>query len=322
MKRLFLIFFLLILISSFNLLVYAEEAKVTAKVVDETGVPVENANVRILFYTWEKWGGWRSESKYIDGLSDKNGEFSATGITDGKIGIGANKESFYSAGDGIKFKDKKSGKWQPWNPVVELILKTKNAVPMYARKLGFSDYVEIPEVGKPIGFDLIESDWVVPYGKGKVADFIFKIERNFKSKQEFDNTLSLSFSNEGDGIQSVYGIANYNILTLPRQAPEYGYESILTLREYTFPHAPLKDFRRQDQNYFFRIRTVKKDGKIISAMYGKIHRNIDFDCINSKKFALILFTYYLNPDGTRNMEFDQNQNLLLNIPSSERPGGP
>ncbi len=32
------------------------------------------------------------------------------------------------------------------------------------------------------------------------------------------------------------------------------------------------------------------------------------------KTAIIRFTYYLNPDGTRNVEFDPAKNLFRNLP--------
>jgi len=60
------------------------------------------------------------------------------------------------------------------------------------------------------------------------------------------------------------------------------------------------------------------DGKVHKALYGKIHGEIRFDVINSKT-AIIIFTYYLNPDGTRNLEFDQKRNLFQNLKSRETP---
>ncbi len=73
--------------------------------------------------------------------------------------------------------------------------------------------------------------------------------------------------------------------------------------------------------FFFRVRTVL-DGKgiIRSAMYGKIHGNINFDVIDAKT-AVVLFSYFLNPDGTRNVEFDIHQNLFQNLERTEGPVG-
>ena len=79
---------------------------------------------------------------------------------------------------------------------------------------------------------------------------------------------------------------------------------------------------KQDLNYFFRVRTVKKDNKIVSTNYGKIDRDIDFDIINSDT-ALLFFTYYLNPTpNDRNMEFDPKRNLLKGLKDAETVTNP
>lgn len=79
---------------------------------------------------------------------------------------------------------------------------------------------------------------------------------------------------------------------------------------------------KEDLNYFFRVRTRKEGGKIVSANYGKIDRDIDFDIINSDT-ALLFFTYYLNPTpNDRNMEFDPKRNLLTGLKESEAVTNP
>ena len=34
---------------------------------------------------------------------------------------------------------------------------------------------KIPVTNTPCGYDLMVGDWVVPYGKGKIGDFVFNI---------------------------------------------------------------------------------------------------------------------------------------------------
>jgi len=43
---------------------------------------------------------------------------------------------------------------------------------------------------------------------------------------------------------------------------------------------------------------LDKDGKVVKALYGKIYGDF-FDMV-----------YYLNPDGTRNIEYDPKRNLF------------
>jgi hypothetical protein len=72
------------------------------------------------------------------------------------------------------------------------------------------------------------------------------------------------------------------------------------------------------QNLFLRIRTEKDDeGRIVKAMYGKISGPIGFGGVAAKKGTLSL-TYYLNPDSTRNLEFDPERNLFKGLSSREQ----
>ena len=52
-------------------------------------------------------------------------------------------------------------------------------------------------------------------------------------------------------------------------------------------------------------------------MYGKILGDIGFDPAFQKTIDL-RFTYYLNPDYTRNLEYDRTKNLFDKLPSLER----
>jgi len=168
----------------------------------------------------------------------------------------------------------------------------------------------------PIGFDLMAADWVGPYGKGSVADFIFTVSQSvpFTSRQSpFDVTMTISFSNKGDGIQSIRVPLNKGSdLRLPRYAPETGYEATL-VKEAKRPAEgqPIDSGLRDDQNYFFRVRTVMdENGKIKSALYGKLIGDVTVDVFHSKT-ALIQFSYCLNPNpNDRNMEFDTKKNLF------------
>lgn len=294
-------------------------AMITAKVMDENGEPTSGAEVGIDFLIGQV-GSWGTRDLTHAGVTGREGTFSASDQSGGAATLYVTKGGHYKTVSGYYiFKDKKSGRWEPWNPTVEMILKAiVNPIPMYARRV---DTATIPVMGKPIGFDLVESDWVAPYGKGKVADFVFTLEKQYTSvDQPFDVTLTVRFSNEDDGIQSVFAPINVGSeLRLPRTAPEEGYQSELvksTSRQAA--NAMIQRDFRDDQNYFFRVRTVKKDNKIVSAYYGKIDRDIEF-WGNEK----LRFTYYLNPTpNDRNMEFDPKRNLLMGLKDRETVTNP
>jgi len=215
----------------------------------------------------------------------------------------------------LRFKEAVSGRWQPWNPTVEVEMKRiVNPIPLYAKIIKLQKSKRIPEFGKPIGFDLMKADWVKPYGNGEESDFIFTINVKLggMTREKFgyrihDSSFHVGFSNDGDGIQSVYAEPNKgSVLRLPRLAPEQGYETCLTRKSYSHKDGFFNE-KRDDQNYFFRVRTKKdEEGNIVSALYGKIHGELDWDWMGG-----VRFTYYLNPTpNDRNLEFDGKNNLL------------
>jgi hypothetical protein len=132
---------------------------------------------------------------------------------------------------------------------------------------------------------------------------------------DFDYTLTVSFSNKGDGIQTFESpYLKTSAFKSPRMAPEDGYLAVWLQTRSRKPGRPVEgnmDIEGK-RNYFFRVRTVYDEkGKIKSALYGKIYG--DF----------MSFTYYLNPTpNDRNMEFDPKQNLFKNLESFEKPQDP
>ena len=178
---------------------------------------------------------------------------------------------YYGNRGGINFTNVSHGKWQPWNPVLELRLdRILNPIPMYAKKI--RDAI-MPRDGQPLGYDLMVGDWVAPDGKGQVADLFFDIARKTNGEVQIphyprayellDNTLTISFPNVSDGIQSVAGTSSD--LRLPREAPTNGYSPKLikhnfeTVTNVVVVVSEPRIVRRSDfdrnANYFFRVRT-------------------------------------------------------------------
>jgi hypothetical protein len=290
-------------------------AKITAKVIYEDGSPVEritvNAGFSLPYNAWaDSYKGYSKSAR-----TNKDGNASFEGRTASGISLGIREEGYYRTTNGLPylFNEIKDGKWQPWNPAVEMVLKPiLKPIPMYAKRVE----TKIPVIGETVGFDLVASDWIAPHGKGKIADFIIKMKKQYMSvNQPFEVTLTMCFSNEDDGIQSLLAPINVGSeLRLPRYAPENGYmPELVKSNSRKSVNAMIERDYRDDQNYFFRVRTVKKNGKIISAYYGKIDGDIEF-WGNEK----LRFTYYLNPTpNDRNMEFDPKRNLLTGLKDDE-----
>lgn len=307
--------------------VYAlPKAMITLKVVDELGRPIEGAK-GVIGYTEPVKSGWGSKATGKNGLTDASGLFTAEGETESYVGLGAMKEGYYRTEGSFRGFKEVTGfiglrKWQPWNPTVELILKEiRNPIALYAAKL---NGVPMPELNKFIGFDLVAKDWVVPHGKGTRKDFLFKLEiDNVRSMFEYDATLTLKFSNPGDGLYSFYDEPDTgSILRSFHHAPKNGYQSHFVVRkkrDKKMMHTPKQ---RKDQNYYFRVRTdIDEKGIITSALYGKIYGTIGFGGIGYKgvSTAQIGFKYYLNPKpNDTNLEFDPKKNLFRDLDVMEK----
>lgn len=196
-----------------------------------------------------------------------------------------------------------------------------NPIPMYARKIGNGLPFEIPEMNKPFGFDFMIGDWIAPFGKGKSTDIMFTLKELVQftaGTKPFNYVLSVTFPNEGDGIQHVHGESS--ALRTPRNAPEGGYAPTLEKQMAIFAEGqPMKYDTREDQHYFFRVRTLlDEQGRIKSALYGKMAGDINFG-VN----RVLRFCYYLNPTSLdRNMEFDPQHNLFTGLRRSEKVNEP
>lgn len=188
---------------------------------------------------------------------------------------------------------------QVWNPTVDLVLKhVRNPIAMYAKLVLGNP----PVTNQPCGFDFAVGDWIAPYGTGHTADIIFTRHLDQKSKHDYDESLTVSFPNKGDGIQQFYISSDEggSELASPHEAPIGGYQASIVRKSSRHPgQKMILDFD-QNRHYFIRVRTVlDEQGNVKSALYGKIYG--DF----------MHFTYYLNPNSNdRNVEFKPNQNLI------------
>jgi hypothetical protein len=313
---------------------FAEErpaAQITFRVTDDVGNPVTGATIDMsTFHHWQPGEGFGKDiSETFTGVTDEKGLVTISGSSlMGDFSYGPREKGGYYRGGGgsFQFKERREGRWEPWNPAVQIVMKrVVNPIPMYARRMGqMPKALELPAKNKSIGFDLMRADWIAPYGTGSTADLAFTLTEEvpfIDVAKPFASTLTVTFSNPLDGIQSVLTLLNQaSALRLPRIAPEDGYVSKLEKR-FGRPaeNKTLDTGVREDQNYFIRVRTVTDaNGEIKSAYYGKIIGDISCDVVNSKT-GYIQFTYCLNPTSLdRNMEFDPKRNLFGDLPSSER----
>ena len=295
------------------------QAQITFHVVTDEGKPVPNIEVTVSTFLRRDEGPGADIDQDFKGKTDEKGMTTITYpslLGDYSYRIDKTPGFYLTTYWEYHFQSVTGNKWQPWNPTIDMVLKPIiKPIPMYARKMGESVPLTIPVVDKPVAFDLIVADWVAPYGKGSISDLVFTFTETIpfvNIRKPFDVTLAISFSNRGDGIQSVLvPIDIGSNLQLPRYAPENGYEPKL-VRQLGRPAEgkPINSSHREDQNYFFHVRTIMDEqGNIKSALYGKIDGDIEFWGDRG-----IRFNYYLNPNANdRNMEFDTTKNLFIGL---------
>jgi hypothetical protein len=287
------------------------KAQITVCVVDDEGKAVEKAEVAVLGFNRERIGH-----------TDRQGKFTAT-LRNAKssVDLVVDKKGYYSIHRHIHAftGGLSNGRWLPWDPEVELQLRRKGKpVPMIEKEMRD---VEIPVNDQPVGFDLELGDWVTPYGQGKISDFIFLARCAVTNEQDFATSLLITFSNSQDGliIKRVPYRNSYGLL-LPGMAPETGYSNRweFILNAHLNPTSGSREAESnssEDDNFYVRVRTkVAADGRIQSAMYGKIHRGILHGPIRRSGKVSVTFEYYLNPDGSRNTESLSDRRRYGDIP--------
>ena len=321
----------------------AQVGKVTVIVTDyETGEALPGVTVRAGFVSHD--GMSAGPDNKFDCVTNSEGRCAIWGHGNGREATVAvmNSGGYYGATETIRFNGGLSPVATPWNPVVEIRLKAiRNPIPMYAKNLSQKRFPEevcprgkdrkkgwlpMPADKGTVAFDLQKGDWVAPYGEGVVSDFVFNIVReprvNYISEHGREHmasgaTIDIMVSNEGDGFLA-YPVAEkdrHRGLRLPHEAPVEGYEASVTRFNIRPPNKRSETNIDEDMNYFIRVRTeMDENGKIISALYGKVHGDFSVD---GAGFG-ISFAYYLNPTpNDRNVEFKRKSSLIPNLKGTE-----
>jgi hypothetical protein len=292
---------------------HGAEAKVTLRVIDSKGRPVPEAEVKVAFSPRDP----KEAGKKLTGFTDKEGLFVATGKTTYDIFYSACKTNFYLTVRKYPFYWRgtecvKDGRWIPWNPTLEVVLKEKRkSIPMYTKIAE----VILPEQDKPFGYDMQAGDLVEPYGKGKYRDIVLTYFFNYPKdiSAESISRLCVATSQPNDGI-SLNSKDTWSDFKSLHEAPENGYSTNLLLIT-RYNEQKLVEKKEVSQNDYLIVKSrVKMDneGRIISANYGKIYGEIIYGGTEKNlKGGMVRLCYYFNPTpNDRNLEFDCKNNLF------------
>ncbi|MDO6686413.1 MULTISPECIES: hypothetical protein [unclassified Agarivorans] len=280
---------------------------VKLKVVDQDGLPVENAEVFLGFILG-------NEGANVKELTDKNGQLKATRRQNLGVIVRVNKEGYYQS----KLRTGPSDQ----NLTVEL-RKKKNPTAMYAK----THILRFPKKQAKIGFDFEQADWVAPYGKGNTAHIYFNLDGEYVDMWNHHSALNITFPNSLDGIIEVSKNTSTSEFKFPYLAYSQSYKNSLVLKKSRegLDSKRLLNYDESALGYIFRVNTeINSEGEIINANYGKVLGYINTSSQVKKKSAgAIRFTYYYNPTpNDRSLEFDWRQNLFRDLEHEEKVKAP
>ncbi|NCC49875.1 MAG: hypothetical protein EOM20_01540 [Spartobacteria bacterium] len=295
---------------------YGAQGKVTLRVVDDLGNAVTNAFIDAALKFSDTRDGFTSH----EGYTDTNGTFEVEGKVKSDMVYTVTKSGYYKTIGRYWFYswekgDVQNGRWLPWNPVVEVVLKPKkNPIPMYAKRV----HVEIPGQNQPIGFDMEKGDWVSPHGKGLVADVYINYSLKQQDLWTGDERFEMSNTNLLCGVQEL-NADMFSAFRSVYDAPLTGYVESLKYVLNRTKTTIIEEKKLSDSNYIvFRSRAaVDEDGRLERANYGKVYPPIKHG--RQRGTDSMVLIYYFNPTpNDRNLEFDLDRNLFKYLSSREQ----
>jgi hypothetical protein len=274
-------------------------AKECLRVVDQDGMPVFGARIDGGLQTGDGYNDYTP----IKGATDTNGEFVVQGKCTNRIRCGITKEGYYASEFVLpnyayrhSFKD---GKWIPYGSQHTVVIKKIiNPQPMsfHDERTSF----KVPVYDEWIGFDCEKYDFVSPYGQGVENDMLLRFTLNNPTRDDYHMTMEVSFTNnpyagacemERTGMSEFESVYHADTNAVYRQSFMYRFDqSPGKVPEYT---AQLKS----DKYLIFRTRTkVDSEGRLVSAMYGKIYG--DWNFVGPGGMSMAQFVFNPRPNDT------------------------
>ncbi|NDV61517.1 carboxypeptidase regulatory-like domain-containing protein [Puniceicoccales bacterium CK1056] len=281
-----------------------ELTTVTFTVVDPAGQPVEGARIEA-----SRYGPGNAEGK-----TDESGRVSLQLSKGRSLTVYVSKDGYYKTGGELfrgglyKGPERKLIPREIADAYTIELKPVLDPVFMQHRRIRGN----APAVDRPVGFDLRVGDWVGPLGKGVTEDMFFHFHDVYVDGETFAGTMTITFPNEGDGIQAFQAARPFSMefgsnLAPPNSAPLDGYEARLS---YSMAHQegdPYQSYQEKDRNYILRTRTkMDASGRILEACYGWIQGEIEFDPRGDEGPELV-FSYFFNPDtdpDARSLEYN------------------
>ena len=267
------------------------------RVVDEASNAVVDAHV---------YCGIRDGRGSGIGDTDSNGCYQVSAQLHGKVSCEITKEGYY------KTRGVLDGAWQSSGSVVltnryAVVLKRIiDPVPMVRRHV----VSYLPKLEEPIGFDLVEGDWVKPYGKGVLSDLTFLGRMDLRGVDDMYFRLQIEMTNGVDGVvdytvaDSLHAMASS--LEPPQVPPATGFVKTIVQEMEKKPGMPWRGTYSENSNYVLRVRAqTNSAGAVVRANYGWTRGGIAFNPLPGNSMMEVVFSYWLNPNSeSKSLEAD------------------
>jgi hypothetical protein len=276
---------------------------VDAFVHDPNGVPIPNAEVTGSFMFYK---GIVDKTLTSKAVTDKEGKARIKGEAQFDYDLSAKADGYYSTKMPNRSISTEPGlkRYALGTQVVSIELRPKIAP---IAPLGFyANEIPFPSTTEKIGYDLLEGDWIAPFGRGVTPDLYWKLERELPDIKNYKLVLALSFSRPDDGIQ--YFKIKYldgSEFKYSYEAPEFDYRPFMSWTHLMSNGKFSSTFDEEPYSkYIFRVRTERNEkGEVVKGLYGIIDR-VPMVLGGFKNNSRLSFAYYINPNWTRNLEFD------------------
>jgi len=222
--------------------------KLTVRVVDEQGAPVDGAEVAIGMRDTRRFS---SHSNIGTGKSAADGRFSYEALGEADAWVRVDKPGYfrsrttykwdievfddYDPDSGVPFVVPDNYRAEPWNPEVEIVLVKIGEGQVLVERATAGRVPEnppaIPDFGRVVEFDLVEGELLPPLGGGKHADLRFTSHHENVENLVHYILGEMEFLGQGNGMIPVpdapFPNSEFKYL---REAPGAGYHTKLLER--------------------------------------------------------------------------------------------
>ena len=250
------------------------EAKIHLYIHDDDRIAISNVYVKVFMGM-----NFRNKGYWINGVTDANGHFLIQGKTCGdEVEIFISKNGYYDSHEKLCFAEMgkehnvENGKWQPYEEKYNMIIRKVRK----PQAIGFGgEYIFTKKLNQWLGFDIHMSDFVYPYGNGKISDFEIKIDWDGKWLPDYTGMgISIRFVVPFSGYYEI-PIQSVSKLKGPYVADnEKEYQKTAVFFEKVV-NSSERIRKSYDQSKCWVVRSrckVDKDGNLISSNYSVIHK--------------------------------------------------